>query len=659
MDPLEKRRRCREYASKFIDIQREEFRRLGVFGDWRRSRTCTMAPAYQATIAREFGRFVGPRPGLQGPKAGALVHALQDRAGRGRGGVRGPDHAVGLREVPAQGAPRRRWPPLGGRPVSLVIWTTTPWTLPANLAIAVHPELRPTPRSSWTAQVLIVAQPLEEAFLARCPASKGRGTALPLAVPGRALEGLRWPGTRGSTATRRWSLGGLRGDGGGHRASCTPRPATARRTTRSAVAHGLEIYNPVDDGGRFIAEVAHFAGQHGLRREPEDHRAPARRSGRCVGRRVVTAHVSRTAGAARTRSSSAPPSSGSSRMDQRRAAPEGARRDPNEVRWIPGWGEERIYSMVANRPDWCISRQRVWGVPIAAFYCTGCERRCCSTRRWSSTWPRSCARARGADELVRAGGGRAAARRHPLPEVRRGRVRQGDRHPRRVVRLRLSATRRCCEQRAEAALAGRHVPRGLATSIAAGSTPRCWTRVGTRGRAALPLRAHPRLRGGRRRAARCRSRAATTSSPEELIPKYGAEVLRLWVAAEDYSRGHPHLARDPEPARRRLPAHPQHLPLPARQPGRLRPRARPALVRRRWTSSTTGRSCAWATSSRGCARRTTTTSSTWPSTRSTTSARSISRALPRHHQGPALHLGARRPAPARVADGVLRAAHRA
>ena len=107
MDPMEKRRRCREYAAKFIDIQREEFKRLGVFGDWSDPVPHDGARLRGGDRAR-VRPLRGPRPGVQGPEAGALVHALQDRAGPGRGGVRGPDHALGLREVPGQdGRPRR------------------------------------------------------------------------------------------------------------------------------------------------------------------------------------------------------------------------------------------------------------------------------------------------------------------------------------------------------------------------------------------------------------------------------------------------------------------------------------------------------------------------------------------------------------------------
>ena len=139
MDPVEKRRRCREFAGKYIDIQRQEFRRLGVFGDWDNP-YLTMAPAYEAVIAREFGRFVGRGIVYKGLKP---VHwCMHCKTALAQAEVeyeeqRTPSVYVKFPLVtvtpPLAGA-------LGGRPAFAIIWTTTPWTLPANLAIAVHPD---------------------------------------------------------------------------------------------------------------------------------------------------------------------------------------------------------------------------------------------------------------------------------------------------------------------------------------------------------------------------------------------------------------------------------------------------------------------------------------------------------------------------------------
>src|SRR4029453_15664781 len=138
MDPVEKIRRCRDYALRFIDIQREEFKRLGVFGDWA-NRYATLDPAYEAVIVREFGRFVGQGAVYKGLKP---VHwCMHCKTALAQAEVEYEDETsttvyvkfpVATPSAPLAAA-------LGGRPASFVIWTTTPWTLPANLALAVHP----------------------------------------------------------------------------------------------------------------------------------------------------------------------------------------------------------------------------------------------------------------------------------------------------------------------------------------------------------------------------------------------------------------------------------------------------------------------------------------------------------------------------------------
>src|SRR5438093_6740683 len=139
MSPIEKIRRCREYALKFVDIQREEFKRLGVFGDWD-DPYMTMAPAYEAVIAREFGRLVGRGLVYKGLKP---VHwCMYCKTALAQAEVEYEDQKTPSVWVkfPLTSVPAEFQPALAGRPAFAVIWTTTPWTLPANLAIAVHPR---------------------------------------------------------------------------------------------------------------------------------------------------------------------------------------------------------------------------------------------------------------------------------------------------------------------------------------------------------------------------------------------------------------------------------------------------------------------------------------------------------------------------------------
>ena len=140
MDPVEKLRRCRDYAAKFVDIQREEFKRLGVFGDWKNP-YITMEPAYQATIAREFGRFVGRGLVYKGLKP---VHwCMHCKTALAQAEVEYEDQTTPSVYVkfPVKTAAAALAQALGGRRASFVIWTTTPWTLPSNVALAVGRDI--------------------------------------------------------------------------------------------------------------------------------------------------------------------------------------------------------------------------------------------------------------------------------------------------------------------------------------------------------------------------------------------------------------------------------------------------------------------------------------------------------------------------------------
>jgi hypothetical protein len=187
MDPLEKIGRCREYAARYVEIQREEFKRLGVFGDWKHPYV-TMEPAYQATIVREFGRFVGRGTVYKGLKPVHCKTALA-QAEVEYEDQRTPSIYVKFGVKTPSGALAAG---LGSRRAALVIWTTTPWTLPANLAIAVHPG------ETYTAvevdgEALVVARALAPAFL-ELPA--GWSASLQASVKGLATHELHDQGER-------------------------------------------------------------------------------------------------------------------------------------------------------------------------------------------------------------------------------------------------------------------------------------------------------------------------------------------------------------------------------------------------------------------------------------------------------------------------------
>jgi isoleucyl-tRNA synthetase len=362
MDPVEKIRRCRAYAQKYVDIQSREFQRLGVFGDWENP-YLTMSPAYEGVIVREFGRLVGNGLVYKGLKP---VHwCMYCKTALAQAEVEYEDQRTPSVYVKFRVVGAVAWLPSGAPPASLVVWTTTPWTLPANLAVAVHPD------EDYVALdvgdgILVVAAKLVEAFTRVAKLGAAREIAR---AAGRALVGLEY---RHPWIDRTGVIGAGdfvtmdAGTGLVHVA-----PGHGEEDYEFGKRHGLKIYNPVDDDGRFVAEVEHFAGRTVWDANPGiiallkalgvlaaevalDHTYP--HCWRCKNPTLFRAteqwFVALDKDGLRART-----------LDS-------IRRD---VQWVPRWGEERIFNMVAHRPDWTLSRQRVWGVPIVAFYCAGCD----------------------------------------------------------------------------------------------------------------------------------------------------------------------------------------------------------------------------------------------------------------------------------------------
>ncbi|MGH7341758.1 MAG: class I tRNA ligase family protein, partial [Candidatus Rokuibacteriota bacterium] len=250
MDPVEKIRRCREYAQKFVDIQREEFKRLGVFGDWDNPYT-TMAPAYEGVIVRELGRLVGRGLAYKGLKP---VHwCMYCKTALAQAEVEYEDQRTTSVYVKFPLVS----PPPGLSPsdrVSLCIWTTTPWTLPANLAIAVHPDEDYVALATG-GETLVVAAKLADEVTKIARLGDVRRVAT---FRGRDLDGLEyrhaWLDRTGKVAAADFVTMDT-GSGLVHVA-----PGHGEEDYDLGRRLGLRIYNPVDDDGRFVADVEHFAG---------------------------------------------------------------------------------------------------------------------------------------------------------------------------------------------------------------------------------------------------------------------------------------------------------------------------------------------------------------------------------------------------------------
>ena len=371
MSVADVRRECRRYAERYIDVQRAGFKRLGVLGDWA-APYLTMRYAYQATIVRALGRFVEQGLVYRGKKP---VHwCIGCRTALAEAEVeyephRSPSIFV---EFPlstgSEPALRALAPALADRAAGVLIWTTTPWTIPSNLAVAFHPEVTygayATTTQDGRAGAVILAEPLAD----RVAEQTGRVLEAPLATfRGADLEGLRFRHPlydRDSIAVLADYVTLEQGTGAVHTA-----PGHGADDFHTGVRYGLDVYAPVGPGGRFADDVDLFGGMGVFESNPRVEAALAER-GRLWGRSDVEhsyPHCWRCHKPVIFLATSQWFIALDRGRLRQRALDAIAR-----VRWFPAWGEERIHNMVANRPDWCISRQRSWGVPIPALYCTSC-----------------------------------------------------------------------------------------------------------------------------------------------------------------------------------------------------------------------------------------------------------------------------------------------
>jgi isoleucyl-tRNA synthetase len=369
MTALEIRDECRKYALKWVDIQRDDFKRLGVLGRWG-DPYLTLTPDYEAATARAFVEFLDRGYIYKGLKP--VNWCLTHRTALAEAEVEYENHAspsIWVRFA-LTSDPAKIDPALAGRRVYGLIWTTTPWTIPANMGIAFHPNYEYA-AVDVNGDVYIVAAELAAITAEKC------GWAEPKEIA-------RFKGSAADRAVfrhpflERDSLGVLadyitldQGTGAVHTA-----PGHGQEDYVTGQRYGLATFCPVDATGRLF----HAEG------------APGRLPEELIGKTVweanpVVIEILKASGALlglEKLDHSYPhcwrchkPTIfrateqwfiGMERNELRAHALEAIR----NVKWMPEWGQDRISNMIANRPDWCISRQRVWGMPITVFYCEDC-----------------------------------------------------------------------------------------------------------------------------------------------------------------------------------------------------------------------------------------------------------------------------------------------
>ncbi len=362
-----------------MKIQREEFQRLGVLGEWQQP-YLTMTPAYEAAIIREFGKFVERGGVYKGLKP--VLWCTQDQTALAEAEVEYDHHTspsiyVKFPVVTSPAGLSRTFPdivfPEDIKSVSVVIWTTTPWTLPANQAVCLHPDIDYAFVHIGD-ELLVVAEKLLESVAKACRLEGYRVVGAKKGAAG--FEGLETQRPL-STGLSPVLLGDFvtldQGTGCVHIApghGMEDYVLVLDHNAKASAGERLEILAPVDNGGRFTEIVKEFAGQHVFKANPKivDF---LQANGRLLGQGSLShsyPHCWRCKSPVIFRATEQWFVSMETNELRREALAEIER-----VQWIPAYGRDRINGMIENRPDWCLSRQRVWGVPIPGFTCVTCR----------------------------------------------------------------------------------------------------------------------------------------------------------------------------------------------------------------------------------------------------------------------------------------------
>jgi isoleucyl-tRNA synthetase len=368
MDPLAVREECRKYAQKYLDLQRSQFKRIGVFGRWDKPYS-TMDPSYESVVMELF--YSCYQQGLVYKGLKSVYWCVYDKTALAEAEVEyemQSSPSIWVR-YPLTSDPAQIDVALAGKKtVATIIWTTTPWTLPASMAVTFAPEAKyvALDAGEWT---YIVARDLAQQTIEKCNLSDAKEIA---SFSGAKLEYV----TFAHPFLERRVLGVLgdyvtmdTGTGAVHTA-----PAHGADDFATGVKYGLELHCDVDEGGILRNGLPEYKNQQVFKAntpivdllksrgallgfEKIEHSYP--HCWRCHNPIIFRATEQWF-------------------ISMEGKLPHGTLRsrtleEIKKVKWDPAWGEERISNMIATRPDWCISRQRLWGVPIAVFQCDACK----------------------------------------------------------------------------------------------------------------------------------------------------------------------------------------------------------------------------------------------------------------------------------------------
>jgi isoleucyl-tRNA synthetase len=366
MSVIEIRRACRRYAEKFVNLQRQDFQRLGVFGEWDKP-YLTMDPAYEALIAELFLKFLDEGYVYRGLKP--VYWCITCKTALAEAEVEYAEHrsrSIYVRyEVLTD--PVTLHPALAGRKLWVMIWTTTPWTLPASMAVAFHPDFEYVavadgPGSAYLLESRRMAPALHETGL-KAPQILAR-------ISGAKLAGLEMQHPfldRNVVGVLAEYVTAEDGTGAVHTA-----PGHGREDFETGTKYGLETYCPVDEGGEFTEGLSDYKGLTVFKAN-EPIIDLLRDRDRLVGPAGFLTHSYPHCWRCHSPVIFRASEQWFVRIDHRELR-QRALEEIKKVKWLPEWGEERISNMIATRPDWCLSRQRVWGVPITAFHCQACRK---------------------------------------------------------------------------------------------------------------------------------------------------------------------------------------------------------------------------------------------------------------------------------------------